>query len=119
MKAYQANLLNAIVLILVGLWGYLSEATADRSPTALIPVAFGVILLAMTSGVRKENKVIAHVAVTLTLLVLVMLAAMPLPARIAAGDQMGIFRIILMISASTHAMICFVQSFIAARKARQ
>ncbi len=118
MKAYQANLLNAIILILIGLWGYLSEATADRSPTALIPVVFGVILLAMTSGVRKENKVIAHIAVTLTLLVLVMLAAMPLPARIAAGDQMGILRIVLMITASTFAMISFVQSFIAARKAR-
>jgi hypothetical protein len=118
MKAYQANVLNGLMLIAMGLWGYLSEDAATRSMTALIAPAFGVALLLMTSGVRKENKVIAHVAVTFTLLILIMLVAMPLRARIADGDTMGIIRVVLMIATSLFAMVTFVQSFIAARKAR-
>ena len=33
------------------------------SPTALIPVGFGTVLILCTPGVKKQNKVIAHVAV--------------------------------------------------------
>ena len=54
-------------LIAIGLWGYL-EVT---SPTALIPVGFGAALILCSSGVRKENKVVAHIAVLLTLLILI------------------------------------------------
>jgi len=63
MNAASANLLNSIVLIAIGLWGYFET----NAPTAFIPVGFGAILLLCTPGVRKENKVIAHVAVLLTL----------------------------------------------------
>ena len=41
MNASKANLINSISLIGFGLWGYF-EVT---SPTALIPVGFGLILL--------------------------------------------------------------------------
>ncbi len=118
MKPFQANLLNALMLIVMGLWGFLSEDEATRSTTALIAPAFGIMLLAMTSGIRNQNKLIAHIAVTLTLLILVMLIAMPLPARIEDGDQLGMIRILLMIATSALAMVAFVRSFIAARKAR-
>ena len=50
-----------------------------QSPTALIPVGFGVILLLCTIGLKKENKIIAHVAVLLTLVILVALVGMRLP----------------------------------------
>ena len=66
MKSYQANLFNSLVLILVGLWGFVD---VDYSPTALIPVFFGVILLLCNNGVKNENKVIAHIAVLFTLLI--------------------------------------------------
>ena len=66
MKTYQANLLNSIVLIVLGLWGYFEVV----SPTALIPVFFGIVLLLCNVGVKKENKVIAHIVVLLTLLLL-------------------------------------------------
>ena len=70
MKTYQINFFNALILILVGLWGFID---VDYSPTALIPVFFGVILLLCSNGVKNENKVIAHVAVLFSLLILVAL----------------------------------------------
>ncbi len=114
MNAATANLINSIVLIATGLWGYF----ATGSPTAFISVGFGVILLLCTSGVRKENKVIAHVAVLLTLIVLLALGGMRLPKAIAAGG-LGIVRGILPVITGILAMVMFVRSFIAAKKARE
>ena len=69
MKAHTASLINALILIALSLWGYFSSETP--SMTALIPTAIGVVLLALNNGVKKENKVIAHIAVLLTLLSLI------------------------------------------------
>ena len=44
MKAHVASLINAILLVGLGAWGYFGSETP--SPTALIPVAVGAILLA-------------------------------------------------------------------------
>ncbi len=68
MKAHTASLINAVLLIVLPLWGYFSSETPSN--TALIPVSIGVVLLAMNYGVKKENKIIAHIAVLLTLLIL-------------------------------------------------
>ena len=115
MKPFQANLLNAIVLIAMGLWGYFS---ADKpSNTALIPVAFGVIFALVTPPFRKENKIVAHIVVLLTFLLLIALI-MPLRGAITRGDSMAIMRVGLMMATTLIALIIFVKSFIDARKAR-
>jgi|TARA_B110000240_G_scaffold196357_1_gene248332 uncharacterized membrane protein (UPF0136 family) len=111
MKTYQVNLLNSIVLIIIGLWGYFEVV----SPTALIPVFFGLVLLLCNGGVKKENKVIAHIVVLLTLLLLVALVGMRLPKSLDSGG-LGLIRVIAMISTSTIAMVTFIKSFIANRK---
>ena len=64
MKAHIASLLNAIVLIVIGGWGYFISG----SPTSLIPVAIGVALIFLNNGIKNSNKVIAHIAVLVTLL---------------------------------------------------
>ena len=51
MNSTKANLINSISLIGFGIWGYL-EVT---SPTALIPVGFGVALLLCYNGVKNHN----------------------------------------------------------------
>ena len=56
LNAHQASLINAISLILIGGYGYLQSETP--SPTALIPVIFGVLLIVMSPGVKNENKII-------------------------------------------------------------
>ena len=116
MKPFQINIINGIVLVAMGLWGYLSAGDA-ASKTALIPVAFGVIFLVVTPMFKKENKVVAHIVVLLTLL-LIFALFMPLKGRIGDGDTIGIMRVGLMIITSVIAMVIYVKSFIDARKAR-
>ena len=111
MNASIANLINSIYLILIGLWGYFYVF----SPTALIPVLIGVFLILCYSGVKNQNKVISHIAVLLTLLILIALVGMRLPKSIDKGG-VGLIRVIIMIVTSTISMIFFVKSFIAARK---
>ncbi|MGD1844406.1 MAG: hypothetical protein ACFB10_03320 [Salibacteraceae bacterium] len=116
MKPYIASSINAVLLISMSSWGYLASATP--SPTALIPAGIGVALLIMVPGVRKENKVIAHIAVVLTLVVLAGLV-MPLKGAIGRGSAMGTMRVSLMLISTIVAMVFFVKSFIDARKKRQ
>ncbi|MEM0925849.1 MAG: hypothetical protein AAGJ83_07415, partial [Planctomycetota bacterium] len=61
MTAANVSLLNAVTLIAIGLFGYL--ASEDPSVTALILVVFGAMLLACNPGIRRKNKLIAHIAV--------------------------------------------------------
>ena len=64
MKSHNISLISSLILITMSGWGYLSSETP--SVTALIPLFFGVILLFCYPGIKKENKIIAHIAVTLT-----------------------------------------------------
>lgn len=114
MTAHTASLINAVVLIGCSAWAYLAGA---GSMTALIPAGFGIALIACHPGVKVQNKVIAHVAVLLTLVVLIALV-MPLRGAIGRGDGVGILRVVLMMATSVFAMVFFVKSFIDARKSR-
>ena len=114
MNAASASLSNGMILIAMGVWG--AYAT-NWAPTSFIPVVFGVILLALNGGVRKQNKVIAHIAVALTLLVLIALFKPLMGALERSG--LATFRIILMQVSSLIAMIFFIKSFRDARKARE
>ena len=111
MESRKLNLLNSLTLISIGFWGYLET----NSITALIPVAFGFGLLLCNRGIKKENKIIAHVAVFLTLIMLLALLGMRLPKSISSGGP-GLYRVLLMIITSTLSMIGFIRSFIMARK---
>jgi hypothetical protein len=115
MNANIANTLNAVVLIAMGLWGYLSSDSP--SMTALIPVIFGVIFLLMSQGLKKKNKIISHVIVILTLLVMISLFK-PLSGAMQREDSMAILRVGLMILSSLIAMIFFIKNFIDARKSK-
>ena len=115
MKAYKVSLINAILLIVLPLWGYFSSC--HPSKTALIPVLIGVILLGLNLGIKRENKVIAHIAVLLTLVILFGLVK-PLMGAIRREDVLGISRIIVMIISTIASLVFFVKSFIDARKNR-
>lgn len=111
MKSQKMNLINALTLIVLGFWGYLET----QSGTALIPSGFGLILLLCTPGLKNQNKIISHVAVLLTILILFALVGMRLPKSIESGG-MGLARIVIMIFTCLVAMASFVKSFIDARK---
>nr|AOE14033.1 hypothetical protein [uncultured bacterium] len=122
MTAQKMNLINALTLILLGLWGYIDVSNYKLATivsfehwTALITVLFGIILLLCNKGIQNSNKAIAHVAVVLTLLVLIALVGKRLPISIDQGG-VGLFRVLAMSLSSFIAFIAFIRSFIENRK---
>jgi len=115
-KPYQISAINAVSLIALGSYGYIQSDSP--SITALIPVIFGVLLLLMNSGIKSENKLIAHIAVTLTLVILFGLA-MPLLGAIGRSDTYAILRVSVMVITTVVSMVFFVKSFIEARKNKE
>ena len=110
MNSHTASLSNAIILITIGGWGYFESG----SPTSLIPVVIGIILVLLNRGVKSQNKVIAHIAVLVTMLGFALI--MPLMRAIEDGRTDAILRILIMLSSSVFAMIFFIKSFVEARK---
>ena len=112
MKAHSANLINSLTLIILGLWGFSEHLD---QPTAFIPVAFGIVLIIATKGIKENNKIISHIAVLFTIIIFAALVGMRLPKLI---DQCGLdlYRVIAMSATSFIAIIFFVRSFIEARK---
>ena len=94
----------------MGGWGYFESG----SPTSLIPVIIGIILVLLNKGIKTQNKVVAHIAVLVTLLGFALI--MPLMRAIEDGRSEAIIRILIMLSSTVYAMIFFVKSFIAARR---
>jgi len=115
MKAHTASLINALILIGFGLWAYLGSETPSK--TALIPVGFGLVILSLYKGVKKEDKVVAHIAVLLTLLVLGGLVK-PLLGALERGDGLAIIRVLVMIGSTVAALFFFIKSFVDVRRAR-
>ena len=116
MKAHTASLINALVLIGFGLWAYFGSETPSK--TAFIPVGFGAVILSLYRGVKKEDKIIAHVAVLLTLLILGGLVK-PLTAAIGREDGLAIARVSVMIASTLFALVFFIKSFVDVRRARK
>lgn len=122
MRPHQANLLNSITLILMPLWAYLTfEGTIDKpelSMTAFIPLILGFILLVCNIGLKKENKIVSHIAVLITFIALIGLT-MPLKAAILDDRILSLIRVVAMILTGTLAMFTFIKSFIKARQDRK
>jgi hypothetical protein len=113
MKPYAINLLNSLVLIILGSWAYFMSETP--SVTALIPVLAGIILLIITPGFKKGSKALAHTAVILTFMIILGLIK-PLTGAIGRTNVAGIIRVLMMMITSLTALIIFIKSFIDARK---
>lgn len=116
MKAHTTSAISSLILISMSAWGYFASDTP--SFTALIPLIFGLVILALYKGVKAENKVIAHIAVLLTLVVLIALF-MPLKGAIKRDDSQAVLRIVVMMIGAAVSMVAFILSFRAARKARE
>lgn len=117
MTAPTANLINAITLIVLSLWGFVEIGLS--STTALIPAAAGVLLLACQRGVKEDNKIMAHLAVLITLALLLALL-IPLGSALRADYEapLALLRMGLMVASCGLALLAFARSFIAARNAR-
>jgi len=115
MKTHIASLINAITLMLFGLWAYL---TSETSMTALIPVFIGGVLLILNPGVKKEAKIPAHVAVLLTLIIFIGLMK-PLIGALERSNTIGIVRVSVMLFSTALALVSFIRNFIDVRNQRK
>ncbi len=113
MKPHFLNLVNAIVLLILGGWGYIEK----DSPTALIPVFLAAILWLLTPKIREGDKKYSYTAAALTLLIIVSLL-IPLRHELDLGDTMGVLRSLVMLGSSLLALSVFVKSFIDRQKTK-
>lgn len=111
-----ASLINAITLILCAFWAYWAAGMGGWMP--LLPAGFGLALIACHPGVKAENKIIAHIAVLLTFVMLGSALA-HLWMAFGAGNSAAMLRLALMSATGILAMIYFIKSFRDARRARE
>jgi len=71
----------------------------------------------MNKGVKNQNKLIAHIAVLVTLIMLLGLF-MPLLGSIKRNDFQATVRVAIMLSSTVLALFFFIKSFIDARKSK-
>ena len=112
MKPYQVNIINASVLLIIGLWGYFHPAT-PRS-LALIPVAFGALFLSTTPLFRSGNRIIAYLVSGLTLLLLLSLAGSFIEA-LNFHETSSIFRFGIMALSSATATGVYFKAYLLQR----
>ncbi|PHN03395.1 hypothetical protein [Flavilitoribacter nigricans] len=106
MKTHHVNLLNGIILIVIGLWAYAST-TAETS-TALIPVAFGGLFVITVPPFRSGNPLTANI---LTLLSGLLIIALLLSLWSTIRDRSGIpvFHLIVMLISSSVAFVFLIR----------
>lgn len=112
MKPRHITLINAIVLLAIGLWGY-AYPDAHRS-SALIPVAFGALFLATTPLFRSGNLIVAYLVSSLTLLLMPALA-FSLVEALRSGPPGGVVRFGLMSVSCAVAVAIYFRSFLLQR----
>ena len=116
MTAFTINRINSIILIIFGLWGAWPYLFLNGgSATSIIPVVFGLILIILGPGLKKNCKIRSHIVVLLTIMILVSLF-MPLKGACERDDMGAVIRLILMMISSFTAIVVFIKSFIDARK---
>ena len=71
-------------------------------------------MVLLNKGIKNQNKVIAHIAVLVTLLGFALI--MPLMRAMEDGRTDAVLRIIIMLSSTVYAMVFFVKSFVDARR---
>lgn len=114
MKPSTVNFINGLILIFAGLYGYfgVTGSTGTASVTALIPTIFGVLLVVLSYFWEKAPKVVSHIAIVLTLLLLIMIINRFMKVEIW-NEAKYIFLICIISNAL--ALFVFIRSFVIAR----
>lgn len=98
---------NAIVLIILGVYGYFVSGSA----TALIAPAIGVVLFLLSFPVKKDNKTAAHIGVALTLISTVMFFFIGLKRSNLIVLVMAVFTLL--------ALVFYIMDFMKRKKERE
>ncbi len=114
MKPVTTNFLNAFILIIAGVYGYFGISGDSGSPslTALIPAAFGLLLILLGLFWDKAPKIVSHIVVVLTLVLLVMVVNRFL--KVEDWDAKKYIFLACILS-NAFALFVFIRSFVVAR----
>ncbi len=114
MNSKNGNIINSASLIIMGIWGFFEVS----SVTAFIPSIFGVLIFNCYLISRKNQKlnlIFSHIAVLLTILILVALISTRLTKSIDEGGW-GLLRLLIMLGTCSFSITMFIKSFIEARQ---
>ena len=100
---------NAIVLIALGVGGYFASET--KSLTAFIGPAIGIILIFLAFPTKKENAIVAHIAVGITAIAAVLI--------LFRGIKSGSALVLIMGVATVTAFIFYIANFFIRKKIRE
>lgn len=107
MNIYRIAIANAVVLIGLGIFGFMTSG----SPTALIAPGIGVILFILSFPVKKDNKTAAHILVALTFVSFAMF--------LATGIMRSNMIVIVMAIFTFFAFILYIMDFMRRKKERE
>jgi len=107
MKNFQVMIFNAIILIALGVYGYIISG----SPTALIAPAIGIVLLGLSFPVKNDNHIAAHIGFGLTALSTIVFFVI--------GSMRGNYIIIIMAVVSLIATIFYFTDFLRRKRERE
>lgn len=118
-RPHIVNLYYSLFLIFMGLLSFTLRffEIGDYQFTALIPAAFGFVMLMMTGAVKNENSIASHAVVGLTLILAIMVTVMfiiNLSDGIFFSRKMIIFFVIMHVSYVVISI--YVARFIAIKK---
>ena len=108
MKSNQAAIINSIILLSIGLWGY--AANNFSAHTAIVPIGFGILLMVLSRYMKNENKLIHYIVFGLTLVIMVAMLR-PFLRNAEQEDLNGMIRVGLEMAACAMALIIYIRNF--------
>lgn len=111
MKNYQIMITNAIILIVLGLYSYISAAPEHKSMTAFIAPAVGIVLLILAIPVKKQSPVGTHIGVGLTGIVFIVFIITGIVRDNAWVIVMGVITLV--------ALLFYINDFLKRKKQRE
>ncbi len=107
MKNYIVMILNAVILIAIGIYGYIISG----SGTALIAPAIGVVLFILAFPVKNNNPTVTHIAIGLTAIAFIVF--------LIVGFMRHNMLIHVMALVSLIAMVFYIMDFLKRKKERE
>lgn len=110
MNPTKANTINGLVLVILGFLNYISSATP--STIVLIPSIFGIIFIATTPVLKKDNKWLYFSIIGLNFLLLGLLSQQLIQVLNASNEIRVLSRLATMLFSCLVATFVFVKYYL-------
>ncbi len=116
MTSQHAALMNSIILLLIGFWGYAANDFATH--TAVVPIGAGILFLILSKYLKNAGKGLLIFTMVLAL-VLIVAFTVPLQRNVEQGDVTGMFRLAFEMAACAFAFIVYLRNLNLLNKANK